>query len=95
MSRRGASPERLRIAMELPTNEAVRAAVEAGGGAAAISASVAAPSLEAGLLRLVPVALSEREFHVLSHKQRHRSRIAEVLLASVEGPVGPRRGVVS
>ena len=40
----------LSIALELPTNEAVRATVEAGLGATALSASVAAPSLEAGLL---------------------------------------------
>ena len=33
----------LRIALELPSNEAVRAAVEAGLGATALSASVAAP----------------------------------------------------
>ena len=44
----GAGP--LRVALELPSNEAVRGAVEAGLGATAISASVAAPSLEAGLL---------------------------------------------
>ena len=40
----------LRVAMELPSNEAVRAAVEAGAGATVLSASVVAPSLEAGLL---------------------------------------------
>jgi DNA-binding transcriptional LysR family regulator len=41
----------LRVQLELPSNEAVRAAVEAGLGATAISASVAAPSIEAGLLQ--------------------------------------------
>ena len=38
----GVPPGRLRVAMELPSNEAVRAAVEAGLGAAAISATVGA-----------------------------------------------------
>ena len=38
----GLDARALRIALELPSNEAVRAAVEAGLGAAAISASVAA-----------------------------------------------------
>ncbi len=36
----------LRVVLELPSNEAVRAAVEAGSGATALSASVAAPSIE-------------------------------------------------
>lgn len=70
----------LKIALELPSNEAVRAAIEAGLGATAISASVAAPSLESGLLRHVPFHLPEREFHVLRHGQRYLSRIADALL---------------
>ena len=74
-------PTRLPIALELPSNEAVRAAVEAGLGATAISASVAAPSIESGLLHHVPFRLPEREFHVLRHSQRYRSRIADALLA--------------
>jgi DNA-binding transcriptional LysR family regulator len=71
----------LRIQFELPSNEAVRAAVEAGLGATAISASVAAPSIEAGLLHQVAIRLPEREFHVLRHRDRYRSRAAEALLA--------------
>ena len=78
-------PSRLQIAMEPPSNEAVRAAVEAGLGATAISASVVAPSIEAGLLHHVPTRLPPREFHVLRHKQRYKSRIADALLASLEG----------
>jgi DNA-binding transcriptional LysR family regulator len=70
----------LRIQLELPSNEAVRAAVEAGLGATAISASVAAPSLEAGLLQQVAFRLPEREFHVLQHRERCRSRAATALL---------------
>ena len=70
----------LRIAMELPSNEAVRAAVEAGMGATAISASVAAPSIEAGLLHAVPIKLPDRHFYELHHAERYRSRAAEALL---------------
>lgn len=76
----------LRIAMELPSNEAVRAAVEAGLGATALSASVAAPSIESGLLHHIHFSLPQREFHVLRHGQRYRSRIADALLAAI----GPR-----
>lgn len=74
----------LRIAMELPSNEAVRAAVEAGLGATALSASVAAPSIESGLLHHVQFSLPEREFHVLRHDQRYRSRVADALLAAID-----------
>jgi DNA-binding transcriptional LysR family regulator len=70
----------LRIGLELPSNDAVRAAVEAGMGATAISASVAAPSLEAGLLRHIPMKLPERDFHVLRHSQRGHSLAADKLL---------------
>jgi DNA-binding transcriptional LysR family regulator len=80
----------LRVAMELPSNEAVRAAVEAGLGATAISASVAASSLEAGLLRQVDFRLPDREFHVLRHTHRYRSRIAEALLSIIRGGDGAR-----
>jgi DNA-binding transcriptional LysR family regulator len=79
LRRLGVRPEKLRIAMELPSNEAVRAAVEAGLGATATSASVAASSLEAALLRQARFKLPDREFHVLSHKNRRRSRIAGAL----------------
>ena len=79
----GIAPDRLRIALELPSNEAVRAAVEAGMGATAISASVAAPSIEAGLLYQVPFPLLVREFHVLRHSERNSSRAANALLSLV------------
>src|SRR3984893_834768 len=80
LAQRGIAPGRLRVALELPSNEAVRAAVEAGQGATAVSASVAAPSIEAGLLHQVNFALPEREFHVLHHRERYRSRAAKALL---------------
>jgi len=81
----GIAASRLRIVLELPTNEAVRAAVEAGMGATAISASVAVSGIEAGLLYQVPFALPERQFHVLHHKERHRTGAAEALLQIVSG----------
>ena len=75
----------LRVVLELPSNEAVRAAVEAGMGATVISASVAVPSLEAGLLHQVPLALPERPFHVLRHREREPSRAAQALLGLIAG----------
>lgn len=87
----GVNVDRLPIAMELPSNEAVRAAVEAGLGATAISATVAAPSLEAGLLHHVRVILPEREFHVLRHKERYRSKIGEAFLELMPSLGAPSR----
>lgn len=76
----GVSLKEIKLAMELPSNEAIRAAVESGLGATAISGSVAAPGLEAGLLHQVKVALPERAFHAVRHVERHRSMAAERLL---------------
>jgi DNA-binding transcriptional LysR family regulator len=84
----GVSPGALRLALELPSNEAVRAAVEAGLGATAISSSVAAPSLEAGLLHRVRFNLPERNFQVVRHVARCRSRAADALLSMVTAPPG-------
>ena len=81
----GLSTHNLRVALELPSNEAVRAAVEAGMGATAISASVAAPSLEAGLLRQADFTLPERCYYALRHAERYRSRAAETLMDIIRG----------
>lgn len=76
----GLPPERLPIALELPSNEAVRGAVEAGLGATALSVSVAASSLEAGLLHHVPWALPTRAFYRLTHPGRSESRTLRAFL---------------
>ena len=81
----GLSLRDLKIALELPTNEAVRAAVEAGMGATALSASVVAPSLEAGLLHRVRFDLPERTFSVLRHRERYQSAAAEAMLRLIDG----------
>ena len=81
----GIAPGTLRVALELPTNEAVRAAAEAGAGATALSASVVAGSIEAGLLHQVGFALPDRDFHVLRHAERYGSRAAQALMAVIAG----------
>src|SRR5262249_49080858 len=75
----------LRIVMELPSNEAIRAAVEAGMGAAALSASVAAPSIEAGLTYSPKLMLPERSFYVLQHRERYQSNAGRALLEMIAG----------
>ena len=71
---------KLRVALELPSNEAVRSAVEAGMGATALSATVVAAGIEAGLLHDVGVRLPDREFHVLRHRERYQSQAGQALL---------------
>jgi DNA-binding transcriptional LysR family regulator len=73
----------LEIALELPSNEAVRSAVEAGDGATAVSDLVAAPSIAAKTLHRVRFDLPRRSFYILRHKERHISRAEDALLKSL------------
>ena len=76
----GLAAAQLRVMLELPSNEAVRAAVEAGGGAAVLSETVVAAALRTGTLVRAAFALPSRPFRVLRHKERYRSRAADALL---------------
>jgi DNA-binding transcriptional LysR family regulator len=78
----GVRPSSLRVELELPSNEAVRAAVEAGDCATAISGLVVAHSLAAGLLHRVQLDLPRRAFYLLRHKQRHAGQAETALLAA-------------
>ena len=71
------------IAMELPTNEAVAAAVEAGAGASILSRLAVASALRAGSLRAVDVKLPQRRFHALRLKERHVTQAERTLLALI------------
>jgi DNA-binding transcriptional LysR family regulator len=70
----------LSLALELPSNEAVLAAVEADGGASVVSERAAAPHLAAGLLVRAGIDLPPRSFKALQHKERYVSRAARALL---------------
>src|ERR1700737_1366285 len=78
----GIKPADLRIVLELPSNEAVRAAVESGDCATASSDLVVAQSLAAGTLHRVRIDLPRRAFFVLRHKERYASQAEQALLAS-------------
>jgi DNA-binding transcriptional LysR family regulator len=80
----GLQAEQLRVTLELPSNEAVRAAVEAGAGATAISGLVAEAGLRAGSLHQLDFPFPSRPFYVLWHRERYRSRATEALLALLE-----------
>ncbi|WP_336491203.1 LysR family transcriptional regulator [Methylobacterium nigriterrae] len=80
----GLSLSSLRVTLELPSNEAVRAAVEAGAGASVLSATVVAASLLAGTVRQASLLLPTRPFRVLRHKERYRSRASDALLDLIQ-----------
>lgn len=66
----GAAFDELRVSLVLPSNEAIRQAVEAGAGATIISEHVVARSVADGRLRLVPVEIPRREFALITHRDR-------------------------
>jgi DNA-binding transcriptional LysR family regulator len=76
----------LSIAMEFPSNEAVRLAVKAGAGAAIVSRLAAEPGLANGAVVEIPFQLPGRVFYLLRHKQRYRSRAGDAFLALLGTP---------
>jgi DNA-binding transcriptional LysR family regulator len=76
----GIKPADLKVTLELPSNEAVRAAVEAGNCATAISNLVVDHSLAAGTLHRVRIEMPKRSFFVLRHKERYQSHAEQALL---------------
>ncbi|KXF79008.1 LysR family transcriptional regulator [Paramesorhizobium deserti] len=91
MRAQGFDPLALKIALELPSNEAVLSAVQSGTYAAVLSELAAAPHLATGRLTKANFNLPRRRFLMLSHKERYRSRafhsLAEMLPDSRPIPV--------
>ena len=77
---RGVDPASLNVVLELPSNEAVLAAVAIGGAVAAVSELAAQTLVAAG--RLTPLAfdLGARAFELVTHKERRRSRAASAFI---------------
>ena len=79
LRQRGVDPSDLTTALTLPSNEAVRSAVEAGAGVAVLLQHVVAPAIAAGTLHDLPLGLPRRPFYALRHKERYRTRAADAL----------------
>ena len=79
----GVAAGELNIMLTLPSNEAVREAVAAGGGVACLSPLVCVRALEAGALRTANLLLPVREFHAVRHRERYVSQAAAAFLAVV------------
>ena len=83
LKEKGAEPGELKIALELPSNEAVRLAVRERAGVSALSELVAEGGLRFGALAPIKFALPERAFHALRHKERYLSRSGIAFMALV------------
>jgi DNA-binding transcriptional LysR family regulator len=67
----GLAASDLDVALELPSNEAVRSAVAAGAGATVISKLVVAALLKTRALVALDLPLEKRHFSILRHKERY------------------------
>jgi DNA-binding transcriptional LysR family regulator len=85
----GVLPNGLDVVLELPSNEAIRAAVEAGVGASAMSHSVVKEGLASGKLARLPIKLPRRSYSMLCHSERYRSKMARALLLMIN-PAGAK-----
>jgi DNA-binding transcriptional LysR family regulator len=83
LARLGLAPRLLKVALELPSNEAILNAVAAGAGATVLSELVADAALRSGALRRVPIDLPARPFFVVRHRERYRCKAADAFLLIV------------
>ena len=84
LRRLGVAPEDLNIVLELPSNEAVLAAVSAGAGGTVVSSLVADDKLRSGELVSPELALPKRSFLALRHRERHVSSAEAAFLSLIE-----------
>ncbi|MBS0532460.1 MAG: LysR family transcriptional regulator [Proteobacteria bacterium] len=89
LKRLGLEPSSLDIILELPSNEAVRAAVEHGAGAAALSRLAVADALASGALVALNFSLPKRQFYSLRHRERWMSQAERELLAMAANRPSP------
>ncbi len=86
----GVDPAALPVVLELPSNEAVRSAVEGGGSATVISELVVQSSLRHGALHAIDLPLPRRDFEILRHRDRYRSQAEQAFMASIDAaPIAP------
>ena len=85
--RLGMRPEQLDVVLELPSNDAVCAAVEACAGATAISLAVAESRIQYGSLRVVPFETLKRPFMILWHRDRKLSKAAQAFVEKLKAGI--------
>ncbi|HVI52417.1 MAG TPA: LysR substrate-binding domain-containing protein [Candidatus Sulfotelmatobacter sp.] len=85
LATRGLDLSHVSQSLELPSNEAVRAAVEAGAGASVLSMLVVGTAIKAGLLQAAACALPGRPFSLLWHRERLFSRAGQAFIETLPG----------
>lgn len=89
MAKAGLRVSDINMVLELPSNEAVRAAVEDGAGAAVLSKLVVAASIEAGSLIDLNFILPKRQFFALHHRDRSITQAERELFKLVDAFAQP------
>jgi DNA-binding transcriptional LysR family regulator len=75
----GVDPRSLDVALTLPSNEAVRSAVMEGRFATVLSELVVAAHVQSGVLARANLTLPGRQFFMLRHAARYRSKASLAL----------------
>lgn len=83
LASRGLSLADVTVALELPSNETVRVAVQAGAGATVLSTLATGTGIRAGLLKAAACVLPSRRFSALRHGERRLSRAAQAFLSGL------------
>ncbi|MGJ5177940.1 LysR family transcriptional regulator [Bradyrhizobium oligotrophicum] len=83
LGRFGITTAELDVAFDLPSNEAVRGAVEAGAGVTVLSRLVVMRAVKAGLLAIANLELPKRHFYSLRHREHHQTQAAREFLRIV------------
>lgn len=82
----GLAPHALPVAMELPSNEAILTALQSTDAAAALSELATRPHLDSGRLVRLPFVMPPRNFALLRHRERHRTKASLALEALIDPP---------
>lgn len=91
LTRLGVAASDLDIVLELPSNEAVRTAVIAGAGAAALSQLALGVALQSGTLVKLDFAMPPRAFFALRHKERSLTQAQRALYEMIQKGSGSAR----
>jgi DNA-binding transcriptional LysR family regulator len=81
------------VAIELPSNQAIIAAVIAGAGPAIVSERVCHNEIAAGTLTRLPITLPPRAFYAVQHVDRYRSRAVSAFLTILRNHAANAGGV--
>lgn len=91
LRRLGVQPETLATVLEMPSNEACLAAVEAGLSATVLSRRAALPRMSEGGFHEVNFELPERDFSLLRHSKRHAARSVQAMIDMLRSTESPAR----